>query len=73
MCHATGANFEFWLDAIVRTNRTSCIMLKIVKEPKLNSRLFPCSLKQIMIACFVLFSLFRRGCVAMLKFSRIVA
>jgi hypothetical protein len=45
MCHATGANFEFWLDCLVRTHRTSCIMLKIEKEPKLNSRLFPCSLK----------------------------
>jgi hypothetical protein len=73
MCHATGANSEFWLECLVRTNRTSCIMLKIVKEPKLNSRLFPCSLKQIVIACFVLFSLFRRRCVVMLKFNSIVA
>jgi hypothetical protein len=41
MCHATGANSEFWLDCLVRTNMTSCIMLKkIEKEPKLNSRLF---------------------------------
>jgi hypothetical protein len=40
MCHATGANSEFWLDCLVKTNRTSCIMLKIEKEPKLNSRLF---------------------------------
>jgi hypothetical protein len=45
MCHATGANSEFWLDCLVRTNRTSCIMLKVVKEPKLNSCLFPCSLR----------------------------
>jgi hypothetical protein len=74
MCHATGANFEFWLEnAIVRTNRTSCIMLKVMKEPKLNSRLFPCSLKRIVIVCFVLFSLFRRRCVAMLRFNRFVA
>jgi hypothetical protein len=73
MCHATGANFGFWLDCLVRTIRTSCIMLKVVKEPKLNSRLFPCSLKQIVIACFVLFSLFRCRCVAMLKFNRLVA
>jgi hypothetical protein len=52
MCHATGANSEFWLDCLVRTNRTSCIMLKVMKEPKLNSRLSPCSLKQIVIVCF---------------------
>jgi hypothetical protein len=71
MCHATGANSNFGLIAIVRTNRMSCIMLKIVKEPKLNSRLFPCSLKQIMIACLVLFSLFRCRCVVMLKFIRV--
>jgi hypothetical protein len=45
MCPATGANSEFWLDCLVRTNRTSCIMLKIEKEPKLNSRLFLFSLK----------------------------
>jgi hypothetical protein len=31
MCLATGANFELGLDCLVRTNRTSCIMLKIVK------------------------------------------
>jgi hypothetical protein len=31
---------NFGLIAIVRTNRTSCIMLKIEKEPKLNSCLF---------------------------------
>jgi hypothetical protein len=73
MCHATGANSEFWLDCLVRTNRTSCTMLKIVKEPKLNSCLFPCSLKSMVLACFVLSSLFRCRCVAMLKFSRIVA
>jgi hypothetical protein len=73
MCHATGSNSEFWLDCIVRTNRTSCIMLKIEKEPKLNSRLFPCSQKQVVTACFVLFSLFRCRCVVMLKFNRIVA
>jgi hypothetical protein len=64
---------NFGLNAIVRMIRTSCIMLKVIKEPKLNSRLFPCSLKQIVIACFVLFSLFRRKCVAMLKFKRFVA
>jgi hypothetical protein len=34
MCHATSANFEFWLDCLVRTNRMSCIMLKVVEEPK---------------------------------------
>jgi hypothetical protein len=33
MCHTTGANFEFWLECLVRTIRTPCIMLKIVKEP----------------------------------------
>jgi hypothetical protein len=73
MCHATGANFEFGLGCLVKTHRTSCIMLKVMKEPKLNSRLFLCSLKQIVIACFVLFSLFRRRCVAMLKFNKSVA
>jgi hypothetical protein len=31
MCLATDANFEFWLDFLVRTNKTSCIMLKIMK------------------------------------------
>jgi hypothetical protein len=31
MCLATDANFEFWLDCIVRTNRESSITLKIVK------------------------------------------
>jgi hypothetical protein len=36
MCLATGANFEFWLDCLVRTNRTSCIMLKNRKNLKLN-------------------------------------
>jgi hypothetical protein len=45
MCHATGANSEFWLDCLVRTNRTSCIMLKVVEEPKLNSYLFLCPLR----------------------------
>jgi hypothetical protein len=39
MCHATDANFEFWLECLVRANRTSCIMLKVMEEPKLNSYL----------------------------------
>jgi hypothetical protein len=73
MCHSTGANFEFWLDCLVRTHRTSCIMLKVMKEPKLNSCLFPCPLRYNSDACFVLFSLFRCRCVVMLKFNRIVA
>jgi hypothetical protein len=34
MCHATGANFEFWLECLVRVNRTSCIMLKVMEKPK---------------------------------------
>jgi hypothetical protein len=34
MCLATGANFELWLDYLVRTNRTSCIMLKVVEKFK---------------------------------------
>jgi hypothetical protein len=34
MCLATSANFEFWLDRLVRTNRTSCIMLKVVEKFK---------------------------------------
>jgi hypothetical protein len=46
MCRATGANFEFWLECLVRTNRTSCVMLKVVEEPELNSCLFPYSLRQ---------------------------
>jgi hypothetical protein len=32
MCLATGANFEFFLDCLVRMNRTSCIMLKVVEK-----------------------------------------
>jgi hypothetical protein len=31
MSLATGANFEFWLDCLVRTNRTSCTLLKIME------------------------------------------
>jgi hypothetical protein len=34
MCLATGANFEFWLGCLMRTNRTSCIMLKVVEKFK---------------------------------------
>jgi hypothetical protein len=34
MSLATGANFEFCLDCLVRTNRTSCVMLKVVQELK---------------------------------------
>jgi hypothetical protein len=34
MCLATGANFEFWLDCLVRANRTSCIVLKVVEKVK---------------------------------------
>jgi hypothetical protein len=45
MCHATGANSEFWLECLVRTHRMSCIMLKVVGEPKLNSCLILCSLR----------------------------
>jgi hypothetical protein len=30
MCRATGANFEFWLERLVRMNRTSYIILKVV-------------------------------------------
>jgi hypothetical protein len=46
MCHATGASFEFWLERLVRMNRTSCIMLKVMVKPKLNPYLFPRSLRQ---------------------------
>jgi hypothetical protein len=46
MCHATGTNFEFWADCLVRTHRTSCIMLKVMVKPKLNPYMFPCSLRQ---------------------------
>jgi hypothetical protein len=28
---ATGTNFDFWLDHLVRRNRTSSILLKIVE------------------------------------------
>jgi hypothetical protein len=45
MCLATGTNFEFWLDCLVRMNRTSCIMLKVVENLKLNPYLFMCSLR----------------------------
>jgi hypothetical protein len=47
MCHATGANYELRLDFLVRTNMTSCIMLKIVKTYKLivEPILFMCSLR----------------------------
>jgi hypothetical protein len=31
MCHATGTNFDFWLDCLVRMDRMSCIMLKMVE------------------------------------------
>jgi hypothetical protein len=34
MCLATGANFEFWLDCLARTNRTPCIMLKVMEKLK---------------------------------------
>jgi hypothetical protein len=37
MCHATGANFEFWLEGLVRTNRTSSIMLKVVVDGEIPS------------------------------------
>jgi hypothetical protein len=40
ICFATGTNFKFFLDCLVRTNRTSRIMLKIV-----NPNLFMCSLR----------------------------
>jgi hypothetical protein len=39
MCLATGANFEFWLDFFVRTNRMYCIMLKVVKNLKIEPTL----------------------------------
>jgi hypothetical protein len=45
MCLATGANFDFRLDCIVRTNRTSCVMLKVVKILELNPYSFMCSLR----------------------------
>jgi hypothetical protein len=45
MYYATSANLEFCLECLVRKNRTSCIMLKVVEGPKLNSYLFPCSLR----------------------------
>jgi hypothetical protein len=40
MCHATGANFEFRVECLVRMNRTSSIMLKVMVKPKLNPYLF---------------------------------
>jgi hypothetical protein len=45
MCLATSANFEFWLDCLVRKNRTSYIMLKVLEKLKLNPYLFMCSLR----------------------------
>jgi hypothetical protein len=57
MCHATGANSEFWLDCLVRTNRMSCIMLKVMEEHKLNSVCFRALQGKIVAVCFVLFSL----------------
>jgi hypothetical protein len=45
MCHATGANFEFWLEGLVRTHRMSCIILKVVEKPKLNPYRLTCSLR----------------------------
>jgi hypothetical protein len=70
-CHR--ANSEFWLECLVRTIGTSCIMLKIAKGPKLNSSAFVLSKGRIVIACFVLFSLFRCRCNVMLKFIRVIA
>jgi phage terminase large subunit-like protein len=45
MSHAADTNFEFWLEGLVRTNRTSCIMLKVMEEPKLNPYRVICSLR----------------------------
>jgi hypothetical protein len=36
MCLATGVNFEFWLDCLVRTTRTFCIILKVMKNLKIK-------------------------------------
>jgi hypothetical protein len=52
MCLATGANFEFWFDCLVRTNSTSCIMLKVVKNLNLNPCLFYLLSKEILLVCF---------------------
>jgi hypothetical protein len=57
MCHATGTNSEFSAECLVRTNRTSCIMLKVGEDSKLNSGLFPCSLRHNSDSVFVLSSL----------------
>jgi hypothetical protein len=72
MCHATGANSEFWLECLVRTNRTSCIMLKVVEEPK--TELMTVSvLSRIVIVCFVLSSLSSVDVLLCINFIRIVA
>jgi hypothetical protein len=72
MCHATGANSEFWLECLVRTNRTSCIMLKVVEESK--TELMTVSvLSRIVIVCFVLSSLSSVDVLLCINFIRIVA
>jgi hypothetical protein len=54
MCLATGANFEFWLDCLVRTNKMSCIMLKVAEKLKPNPYLFVCSLQKNIASMFCL-------------------
>jgi hypothetical protein len=72
MCHATGAKSEFWLECLVRTNRTSCIMLKVVEEPK--TKLMTVSvLSRIVIVCFVLSSLSSLDVLLCINFIRVVA
>jgi hypothetical protein len=58
MCHVTGANFDFWLECLVMTNRTSRIMLKVVEKPKTEPIfVFVLSKVKFVIVCFVLSSL----------------
>jgi hypothetical protein len=73
MCHATGTNSEFSAECLVRTNRTSCIMLKVGEDSKLNSGLFPCSLRHNSDSVFVLSSLSSVDGLLCINFIRIVA
>jgi hypothetical protein len=72
MCHATGANSEFWLECLVRTNRMSCILLKVVEEPK-TELMIVSVLSRIVIVCFVLSSLSSVDVLLCINFIRVVA
>jgi hypothetical protein len=60
-------------ECLVRTHRTSCIMLKVMVKTKLNPYLFPCSLRQNSVSVFVLSSFSSVDVLLCIKFIRVVA